>query len=110
MDRLCSAIVSFIAWASYRIAGSVQAGNDLAQGLALGGRVFHNLSMRSKQTLKANLGQPARSTRRPPPRPRLRAAEPTGPTGSATRDRLVPGAPPAARATRLPGHAAPGSG
>jgi len=75
----------------------------LAQGLALGGRVFHNLSMRSKQTLKANLGQPARSTRRPPPRPRLRAAEPTGPTGSATRDRLVEAALTTLRTRGFPG-------
>src|ERR1700686_1573002 len=86
MSRLCSAILSFIAWASYRIAHSAQVGNEFARPLAPGARRVHNLIMRSKQTLKADL---TRSKRRPPLRPRLRAAQPTGPTGSATRDRLV---------------------
>src|SRR6202165_6078205 len=59
--------------------------------------------MRSKQTLKAPLGQPARSKRRRPGRPRLRAAEPTGPTGSATRDRLVEAALTTLRTRGFPG-------
>jgi AcrR family transcriptional regulator len=45
--------------------------------------------MRSKQPLKANLSRAARSTRRQPPRPRLRAAPSDPSPGSATKERLV---------------------
>src|SRR6202171_209826 len=103
MDRLCSAILSFIAWASYRIAGFSPAGNDLARGLAPGDRVCHYLSMRSKQTLKSTPTGAIRTKRRPQARPRLRAAQPTGPTGSATRDRLVEAALTTLRTRGFPG-------
>ena len=56
--------------------------------------------MRSKQTLK---GVAARPKRRALPRPRLRAAQPTGPTGSATRDRLVEAALTTLRTRGFPG-------
>src|ERR1700737_1786334 len=107
MFRLCSAILSFIAWASYRIAPSAQAGNDLAQGLARVGRILHNWSMRSKQTLNEKPARTVPSKRRPPARPRLRAAQPTGPTGSATRDRLVEAALTTLRTRGFPGTTAP---
>src|SRR6266481_1905830 len=103
MSLLCSAILSFTAWASYRIAPSTQAGNELAPGLAPRAGVDHNLSMRSKQTLKASPPRTAVSKRRPPARPRLRAAQPSGPTASATRDRLVEAALATLRTHGFPG-------
>src|ERR1700687_6315729 len=102
MDRLCTPIFSFIAWASYRIDGCSPAGNDLAHGLAPGDRVCHYLSMRSKQTLKSTPTGAIRTKRRPQARPRLRAAQPTGPTGSATRDRLLGDAPTTLRTRGFP--------
>jgi len=59
--------------------------------------------MRSKQTLKATPPRAARTSRRPPARPRLRAAQPTGPSGSATRDRLVEAALTTLRTRGFPG-------
>ena len=59
--------------------------------------------MRSKQTLKAVPPRGARSKRHPPARPRLRAAQQTGPTGSATRDRLVEAALTTLRTRGFPG-------
>ena len=59
--------------------------------------------MRSKQTLKTTPTRTVRSKRRPAARPRLRAAQPTGPTGSATRDRLVEAALTTLRTRGFPG-------
>src|SRR2546423_12257694 len=59
--------------------------------------------MRSKQTLKTTPTRAGRSKRRPAARPRLRAAQPTGPTGSATRDRLVEAALMTLRTRGFPG-------
>src|SRR5207245_5150768 len=89
--------------ASYRIAPSAQSRYELARGLASRDRVLHNLSMRSKQTLKPVPPRTARSKRRPPARPRLRAAQPRGPTGSITRDRLVEAALTTLRTRGFPG-------
>jgi AcrR family transcriptional regulator len=95
--------LSFIAWASYRIGYSAPAGNDLARGLAFGDRVLHNLSVRSKQTLKSGATRATQTKRRQPARPRLRTAQPIGPTGSATRDRLVEAALTTLRTRGFPG-------
>ncbi len=59
--------------------------------------------MRSKQTLKATRTPTARSNRRAPARPRLRASQPTGSAGSATRDRLVEAALTTLRTRGFPG-------
>jgi AcrR family transcriptional regulator len=59
--------------------------------------------MRSKLTLKPTPARKAVSKRRPPARPRLRAAQPTGSTGSATRDRLVEAALTTLRTRGFPG-------
>jgi AcrR family transcriptional regulator len=61
------------------------------------------LSVRSKQTLNATSGRTSRAKRRPPARPRLRAAQPSGATGSATRDRLVEAALATLRTRGFPG-------
>jgi AcrR family transcriptional regulator len=59
--------------------------------------------MRSKLTLKASPTRTAQSKRRPPARPRLRAAQPSGSAGSATRDRLVEAALATLRTRGFPG-------
>jgi AcrR family transcriptional regulator len=59
--------------------------------------------MRSKPTLKPTGTRSPRSKRPAPARPRLRAAQPSGPTGSATRDRLVEAALTTLRTRGFPG-------
>lgn len=75
----------------------------MARGLAFADQVQHNLSIRSKLTLKTRPTRSPRSTRRAPARPRLRAAQASASTGSATRDRLVEAALTTLRTRGFPG-------
>ena len=59
--------------------------------------------MRSKPTLKPTATRASRAKRPAPARPRLRAAQPSAPTGSATRDRLVEAALATLRTRGFPG-------